>query len=102
MRIPILVTLSVVYFFTFWVGLIMLVEGIQDYIYYKKKALVNPLFKSNLTTAKKQSRTALILLIFGPFFLLFTALGSIIRSIPKRPKSLAIFWDAIKDIFFKF
>lgn len=100
-----LVVFAFVYFGTTLIGLILLVDGIDSYIKYKKNNSANgqtPRFKAKMTSAKKQSRTALILLVFGPFFLLFLGLRSIIRSLPKRPASLRIFWDAVRDIFFTF
>lgn len=98
----ILAILGFLYVCTTLIGFILLAEGIDCYIFYKKKSLGNPNYKAKMTSAKKQSRTGLVLLVFGPFCLLYFILKSIINSIPKRPKSFAIFWDAIKDIFFKF
>lgn len=100
-----IVVFAFVYFGTTLTGLILLADGIETYIRYKKNNSTNgqtPRFKAKMTSAKKQSRTALILLVFGPFFLLFLGLKAIIHSLPKRPASLRIFWDAVKDIFFTF
>lgn len=98
----ILAILGFIYFCTTLAGLVILGEGIEYYIFYKKKASYNPLYKADMTRAKKQARKGLVLLIFGPFCILYFILESIISSIPKRPASLRIFCDAIRDIFFKF
>lgn len=64
----ILVIFTFTYFITATTGLILLIDEINDYIYYKKLSTDSlsrsSRSKTKMDTAKKKARIALILLIF--------------------------------------